>query len=101
MHKRPPLSLIKPGTPGAEKSATENSGLHRNPQPEGKPAAGTAQIGLTGRGAHSRDQKDLPEGVVKNLYPGEERTVMFRDQKRKLGKVIRVGAMRARKAALG
>src|SRR5262249_14610391 len=58
--------------------------------PDGKPAAGTAQIGLMGRGSYNRDQKDLPEGVVKNLYPDEERTVMFRDEARKLGKVIRV-----------
>ena len=40
VHKRPPLSLVKPGTPGAEKSATENSGLHRKPTPAGKPASG-------------------------------------------------------------
>jgi beta-lactamase regulating signal transducer with metallopeptidase domain/protocatechuate 3,4-dioxygenase beta subunit len=58
--------------------------------PEGNPAAGTAQIGLTSRGAYSGDRKDLAEGVVRDLYPGEERTVMFRDEQRKLGKVIRV-----------
>ncbi|MFO0891287.1 MAG: hypothetical protein U0790_19350 [Isosphaeraceae bacterium] len=44
--------------------------------PEGKLAAGTAQIGLAGRGAYSRGHKDLSEGMVRNLYPGEERTVM-------------------------
>jgi len=57
---------------------------------EGKPATGTAEIGLTGRGSFNRDQKDHSEGVVRNLYPDEERTLMFRDEKRKLGKVIRV-----------
>ena len=63
---------------------------YRVVDPEGKPAAAKAQIGLTGRGSYNRDQKGLTEGVVRNLYPDEERTVMFRDETRKLGKVIRV-----------
>jgi molecular chaperone DnaK len=45
VHKRPPLSLIKPGAaagPGkdGEKAATETSGLHRRLTPSGKPPSG-------------------------------------------------------------
>jgi molecular chaperone DnaK len=69
-HKRPPLSLIKPGAAGlgkdGEKAATETSGLHRRLTPSGKPPSG-AHRASTGANIvspplTSSQQAKLPSG---------------------------------------
>jgi uncharacterized protein (TIGR02266 family) len=50
VHKRPPLSLIKPGTPGAEKNASETSGPHRKLTSSGTPPSAARRAAS---GAHA------------------------------------------------
>jgi len=56
----------------------------------GTPVAGVRTRGASGRGNYERDPMAGAEGEVRNLMPGEERTVLLFDDGHKRGKAIRV-----------
>ena len=56
----------------------------------GQPVAGASTYGRARRGGYDREAMAEAEGEVSSLMPDEERSVLFRLDGRKLGKVVRV-----------
>jgi beta-lactamase regulating signal transducer with metallopeptidase domain len=57
---------------------------------DGRPLDGLTIWGRTERESYLLGETNEPTVKVTGLHPGEERTVMFRHERRKLGKVVRV-----------